>query len=129
MWLIIFYSNNQRSRNACQQAQPEMEKLAQTFSKGHYKVGAMDCTANTQEKQFCKQKGILGGKSNDSLPQYAFIVNGNIEMYQHDEYNDEHYYGNNNNNEGNAGNGNVPTARALHDFVLDHMPRSLIQNI
>merc|ERR1711862_23533 len=116
MWLIIFYSNNQRSSKACQQAQPEMEKLANTFSKGHYKVGAMDCMANTQEKQFCKQKGIIG-KSNDSLPQYAFIVNGNIEMYDDDEY--EEY--------NNEGNGNVPTARALHDFVLDHMPRSLIQ--
>jgi curved DNA-binding protein CbpA len=101
MWLIMFYANDsEESREMA----PTVETLASKASLP-YKVGAVDCSKNEKEAQFCADKGI-----DDDLPKLAFVVDGELTFFD----NDSEFY---------------ITAKDLHDFCSEHMPKQLIQNI
>ena len=85
---------------ACQHAAQDLETVA---SKAAFKVGAIDCS-HPREASFCDTK--LGGDA--TLPQFAFVMDGKLTLHDH------------------------PTqvnAKGLHDFVVEKIPKSLVQNV
>lgn len=101
LWLIIFYDNESR---ACANAKSQVVALAEKVKDG-YKIGAMDCGKNQKEMAFCDKHGI----SIDSLPQFAFVVDGEIKLYE--------------------GRNSQPSAKKLHEFAMENMPKQLVVNI
>jgi curved DNA-binding protein CbpA len=99
VWLVVFYTNDSQ---ACAQAKPALEQLAE---KASFKVGAVDCGRNEREALFCADKGV---EKND-VPRFAVVVNGKLTFLEEKDA--------------------IPSAKALHDFCVDNMPRDLIQNI
>ena len=104
LWLVIFYRNDVQ---ACGQAKPIIDTLADKIT-GTYKIGAINCGMNPKETAFCKKKGI----DEDDLPAFGFVVDGKLTMYEPDEDDPP-----------------IPSARDLHDFALDNMPKELVKNI
>jgi hypothetical protein len=72
-------------------------------SKSAFKVGAVDCS-HPRESSFCVE---TIGKS-DEFPQFAFVVNGQVILHD---------------------NPRGVTAKGLHEFVVEHIPPNLVQNI
>ena len=107
IWLVVFYSN-QVPR--CQQAKPHVEKLAEKV-KDSFKIGAVDCSSTQREAQFCADKGV----SMETLPAFAMVIDGKLEFYFDDDEDED--------------NPQIPTAKGLHEFAIDHMPKSLVHNI
>lgn len=103
LWLVIFYRNDVRE---CTEVKPQIDRLAEKV-KGTYKIGAINCGLNPKETAFCKKKGV----TQEDLPAFAFIVDGEMTLFEADEDDPP-----------------VPTARDLHDFALDNMPKE-IKNI
>jgi len=101
LWLVIFYDNDS---HAAAEAKPKLEMLAEKMA-GTYKVGAMDCYKNEREADFCDDLGV----DLDDLPEYGFVVNGKLELFE----------------DANR----VPSAKSLHEFAMEHMPKSLIVNV
>lgn len=106
IWLVAFYSNQVP---ACSQAKPHVDKLAEKV-KDSFKVGAVDCASNQREAAFCQEMGV----AMESLPSFAMVIDGKLEFYLDDN--------------GEAKQ-QTPTAKQLHDFALDHMPKSLVHNV
>jgi curved DNA-binding protein CbpA len=104
LWLVVFYRNDV---SACVEAKPKIDQLAEKVT-GTYKVGAINCALNTKETAFCQKKGI----KKDDLPVFGFVVDGEITFFEADEDDPP-----------------IPSARDLHDFALDNMPKSLVHNI
>jgi curved DNA-binding protein CbpA len=102
LWLVIFYSNDDAE---CKEAQSGFERLAEKAKvKGTYKVGAIDCEKNQEEAKFCKKSGVTPM----NLPRFALIVDGELHFYEDDD---------------------IPGAKKLHDFAMEHMPHALVQNV
>ena len=104
LWLVIFYRNDVKE---CAEAKPQVDRLAEKV-KGTYKIGAINCGLNAKEKAFCEKKGV----SQEDLPAFAFIVDGEMTLFEAEEDDPP-----------------VPTARDLHDFALDNMPKETVKNI
>jgi len=107
IWLVVFYSNQ---APACAKAKPHVEKLAEKV-KDSFKVGAVDCASKEREAKFCMDMGV----DMESLPAFAMVIGGKLEFY-FDDSEDEN-------------NPQLPTAKGLHEFAIDHMPKSLVHNI
>ena len=105
LWFVVFYDNEDM---ASQQVKPTIVKLAEGF-KGTVKVGAVNCGSSSSETMFCEE--TLG--TMESVPGYAFVVNGEVIPY--------HVNGNTSTL--------IPTEKALHEFIMEHMPFSLVRNI
>lgn len=104
LWFVVFYDNQSQ---ACAQAQPQIEKLAEKQGKhGSFKVGAMDCGKNEAETRFCLKHDIAVQR----LPAYAFVVDGKVQLYE---------------SEG----GGTPTAKTLYEFAMESMPKGLVNNV
>jgi len=105
VWFVTFYSNDSRP---CAEAQGAVNTLAEKVQKsGAFKVGAVDCTKSEKEATFCHQKQNI---DLDSLPQFAMVVDGKTHFMPDDEATDA-------------------SAKDLHEFAMDWMPRQLIHNI
>ena len=104
LWLVVFYRNDIRE---CAEVKPQVDRLAEQVT-GTYKIGAINCGLNSREESFCQKKGI----SKEDLPVFAFLVDGKMSMYEPDEDDPP-----------------VPSARDLHDFALDNMPKETVKNI
>lgn len=109
VWLVIFYAPGSQS---CVRAAGEVNKVAEKV-KDSFKVGAVDCSKNDKEADFCMSKGI----DLESLPKYAMVINGKLEFYFDDD------------DEEDEGPIQIPTAKTLHTFAVEHMPKSLVNNI
>lgn len=109
IWLVVFYGNQSP---ACQKAKPQVEKLAEKV-KDSFKVGAVDCTSKEREAKFCVGKGV----ELESLPAFAMVIEGKLEFYFGDDDDDDN------------SQVKIPTAKALHTFAVDHMPKSLVHNV
>jgi hypothetical protein len=96
---VVFYTNDSQ---ACAQAKPALERLADKVS---FKVGAVDCGRSKRPALFCADKGV----EKDHVPRFALVVNGKLTFLEEKDV--------------------IPSAKALHDFCVDNMPRDLIQNI
>lgn len=101
LWMVIFYRNGSKP---CADAKPQLELLSDKM-KGTYKVGAMDCFKNDKEAQFCQKLGV----DLDDLPIFAFVIDGKPTFFE----------------EANR----VPSAKSLHEFAMENMPKELVQNI
>jgi hypothetical protein len=106
LWFVVFYENDDK---ASQQVKPSIVKLAEG-SKGTVKVGAVNCGSSELETRFCQE--TLG--SMEAVPGYAFIVNGEVIPY---------------NLGGASASTFIPTEKALHEFIMEHMPFNEVQNI
>lgn len=104
LWLVMFYNGNHDP--AAQQVKPELERLVDKV-KGNFKVGAMDCAKNEQEARFCQREHELDLAQD--LPAFAFVVDGKVTWLDQDD--------------------DVPTARDLHEFAMECMPKDLIINV
>jgi hypothetical protein len=51
----------------------------------------------------------------ETLPAFAIVIDGKLEFYFDDDEDEE--------------NPQIPTAKTLHEFAIDHMPKSLVHNI
>jgi len=105
MWLVMFYDNDRGYQEAAQ-VKPQLELLVDKI-KGNFKVGAMDCGKNKKEEQFCRQEFDLDVPH--ELPQLGFVVHGHLEWYDDED--------------------ELPSARNLYEFALQHMPKDLITNV
>ena len=99
IWLVVFYTNDSQ---ACTQAKPAVDQLAE---KAAFKVGSVDCGRNEQATLFCAEKGV----GRDDVPRFAMAMNGKLIFYSETD--------------------SIPSAKALHDFLVENMPTDLIQNI
>ena len=99
MWMILFYSNDD---NVSRQIAPTYESLAEKNNLP-YKVGAVDCHHSERETMFCDAKNMR------DLPQIVMVLDGKLHVME--EAMDR------------------KTAKEMHNFALDHMPREIIQNI
>lgn len=104
LWMVIFYRNDVRG---CADVKPQVDLLAEKVT-GTYKIGAINCGMNPKEEAFCQKKGI----PTEDLPAFGFVVDGKMSLYEPDEDDPP-----------------VPTARDLHDFALDNMPKETVKNI
>jgi hypothetical protein len=100
-WLVVFYTNDSQ---ACAQAKPILEQLAERVS--FFKVGAVDCGRNEREALFCADRRV----EKDDVPQFALVVNGKLTFLEMEK-------------------DTIPSAKALHEFCVDNMPKDLIHNI
>lgn len=103
----MFYGNQSP---ACTKVKPQVEKLAEKV-KDSFKIGAVDCTSKEREAKFCMEKGV----DLEQLPAFAMVIDGKLEFYFDDDEDDD--------------NLQIPTAKGLHTFAVDHMPKSLVFNI
>jgi curved DNA-binding protein CbpA len=103
LWLVVFYRNDV-NQPACANAKEQLESLAEKVKDG-FKIGAIDCGKNAHEATFCSNQHNVG---KDRVPQFGFVVNGQVIMYSSQD---------------------APTAKNLHQFCMDNMPKSLVQNI
>ena len=101
LWLIMFYSSDSREAH---DAAAVLEKLAAKTTLA-YKVGAVDCRKTEREHQFCIEKGV----DDESLPQFAMVVDGEVKFYDDGDY--------------------AVTTKGLHEFCQSHMPQHLIHNV
>ena len=104
--MVVFYTNQVP---ACSKAKPHVDKLAEKV-KDPFKIGAVDCGSNKREALFCQEMGV----ALESLPGFAMVIDGKLEFYFDDEDEEQQQ---------------VPTAKQLHEFAMDHMPKSLVHNI
>jgi curved DNA-binding protein CbpA len=102
LWLIVFYDN---VTPACAKAKPLLETLAAKKAVLSFQLGAMDCGKSQAETRFCVAQGI----DVNSLPAYAFVVDGKVQVYNEKD--------------------TSISAKDLYDFSLKHMPQHLIRNI
>mmetsp|Transcript_13997 Transcript_13997/g.21359 ORF Transcript_13997/g.21359 Transcript_13997/m.21359 type:complete len:459 (-) Transcript_13997:25-1401(-) len=72
--------------------------------KAVFKVGAVDCH-HPREKSFCEKKMSRG---QNGLPQFALVIDGKATWHETPQ---------------------KVNAKGLHEFVVEHMPQSLVQNI
>jgi hypothetical protein len=79
--------------------------------KDSFKIGAVDCGSNAREGEFCMEMGV----DMATLPAFAMVIDGKLEFYFDDDEDEE--------------NQQIPTAKDLHEFAIDHMPKSLVSNI
>lgn len=100
IWLVVFCTNDSQ---ACLQAKPAVVQLAEKTS--FIKVGSVDCGRNERATIFCAEKGV----ERDNVPRFAMAMNGKLLFYSETE--------------------SIPSAKALHDFVIENMPTDWIQNI
>lgn len=103
LWLIMFYHPQDQ---ASQQAADDLNALA---SKSAFKVGAVDCS-HPRESDFCSKQ--LKGSSDGDFPQYAFVMDGKVTLLD----------------ESSSSQRRV-SAKGLHDFVVEQIPKTLVQNI
>jgi len=99
MWMIMFYSNSDRTSMELAQI---YEKLAEKKNLA-YKVGAVDCEKSEREAKFCLSKKV------EDVPQFGMVVHGEVRLMENSD--------------------DVQSAKALHEFALTHMPKELIHNI
>jgi hypothetical protein len=85
----------------CHEAAQFMEVIA---AKSAFKVGAIDCS-HPREAKFCASK--LSGST--SFPEFTLVVDGIVSRFENDD--DE------------------LSAKVLHNFVNEKIPKSLVQNI
>ena len=105
MWFVMFYSNDDKNSHA---AGERLEKLAAQTSLP-YKVGAVNCKLNRNEKSFCKDKGIELTK----LPAFRFVTAGKLHRYRgYDPKTPSSYY-----------------PIAFHNFCMEKMPKKYIEEI
>jgi len=104
LWLVVFYRNDVRE---CAEVKPQVDRLAEQVT-GTYKIGAINCGLNSKEEAFCQKKGI----TRDDLPAFGFVVDGKMSLYEPDE-----------------DDPSFPSARDLHDFAIDSMPKESVKNI
>ena len=113
LWLILFYDGNDASTSN-DEAKTVLNLIVSktskdTSSSAPFKIGAMDCSKNAMEQKFCTQQNV----SMKSLPQYAFVVDGVIQLYQPD-------------------NKNSVSAKELYNYCMDQIQShadALIANI
>jgi hypothetical protein len=98
---VVFCTNDSQ---ACIQAKPAVVQLAEKTS--FIKVGSVDCGRNERSKIFCAEKGV----ERDNVPRFAMAIHGKLLFYTSETE-------------------SIPSAKALHDFVIENMPTDLIQNI
>jgi hypothetical protein len=96
---LIVFYENGNGATVEQQIKPVVETLAGKATA--FKVGALDCGKNAKEKQFCQTLHV------PDLPAFGFVVDGTTTFYA----------------------GDVPSAKALHEFGIAHMPTQLVQNV
>ena len=97
---IWFITFYDNNNQSCIETQPTMLKLAEKLA-GIVKIGAINCE---KEPDFCEENGV----SPRRLPAFASIVDGNINMYEQ---------------------GKSATAKAMHEFIKENMPFSLVQQV
>jgi curved DNA-binding protein CbpA len=98
VWVVIFYENESRE---CASIKPMMEEFAQKV-KGSFKVGAVNCMRNAEDRNFCKKY------TRGTVPSFAVNVNGKTHLYEESS---------------------MPTMKALYDFAIEKMPFELVQMI
>ena len=86
-----------------------MDKLAEKV-KDSFKIGGVDCSSTQREAMFCQEMGV----AMENLPAFAMVIDGKLEFYFDDDDEDSQ---------------KVPTAKMLHEFAIDHMPKSLVHNV
>ena len=89
---------------------PHVEKLAEKV-KDSFKVGAVDCTSKEREAEFCMEIGV----DLENLPSFAMVIDGKLEFFFDDD--------------DDGDNPQIPNAKGLHNFAVDHMPKALVHNI
>jgi curved DNA-binding protein CbpA len=81
-WLILFYdgtdtsSSNENAKDVLDVIVSKTNKDSSSSS-APFKIGAMDCSKNSNEQKFCTNQNV----QMDSLPQYAFVVDGAIQFF------------------------------------------------
>jgi curved DNA-binding protein CbpA len=105
LWLIMFYASDD---GLSQHVAKEYEKLAKQKNLP-YKVGAVDCRLSPREEHFCASSDIDLDITTD-LPSLALVVDGKLEWYE--DFDPRSF-----------------TTRAIHDFCIDNIPKTLVNNI
>jgi curved DNA-binding protein CbpA len=101
LWLAVFYDNSDQD---CMAAKPNIMELAKKV-KGTFKVGAVNCGRSESEAKFCVSKGI----DLEKLPVFGMVVDAKVSLFEDA--------------------GPTPSAKALHNFAVEKMPFSFVQNI
>lgn len=105
LWLILFYANDDP---ASKHVAIEYEKLAGQKNLP-YKVGAVDCRMSPREEHFCASSTVDLDISSE-LPALALVVDGQLKW--NEDFDPRSF-----------------SSRQMHDFCMDSMPQTLINNI
>lgn len=101
LWLVMFCRDGSDLAVASKLG---LEALAKKM-KGAYKIGAVVCGKDDEEAAFCRDRGV----ALDELPSFAVVVEGVVHRCNESIQ--------------------LPFAKSLHEFVMNSVPKALIQNV